>query len=121
MPNEENGQCTIVINLSQDTEHMLFSDTEFKTQIQQDKTETINSIVSNIDYIKSEKVLEIRESMKILEDENELIVKFNQEFRLLREKYIGLASTNKLKRNIGEINFPFTGNCNKRRNPCNRI
>ena len=39
------------------------------------------------------------------------MVKFNEEFLLLREKYIGLVSTDKLKRNIGDINIPFTGNC----------
>ena len=45
------------------------------------------------------------------------MIKFNEEFDALREKYIGLASANKLKRNIGEISFPFTGECNKRRDP----
>ena len=82
---------------------------------------SMNSIVSSIDNIKSETVLEIRESMNILEDANKLMVKFNEEFRLLREKYIGLVSTDKLKCNIGEIKFPFKGNCNKRWDPRKRI
>ena len=46
--------------------------------------------------------------------------KFNAEFDALREKYIGLASANKLKRNFGEISFPLTGECNKRRDPRKR-
>ena len=46
-------------------------------------------------------MLQIRELMNILETEKELMLKFNAEFDTLREKYIGLASANKLKRNIG--------------------
>ena len=65
-------------------------------------------------------MLQIRELMNILETEKELMLKFNAEFDTLREKYIGLASANKLKRNIGEISFSFTGECNKRRDPRKR-
>ena len=49
------------------------------------------------------------------------MLKFNEEFGSLREKYIGLASFNKLKQNTGEINFPVTRKYNKRRDPRKRI
>ena len=48
------------------------------------------------------------------------MIKFNEEFDALREKYIGLALGNKLKQNFGEISFPFTGECNKHRDPRKR-
>ena len=60
------------------------------------------------------------ELINILETEKEIMSKFNAEFGALREKYIGLASANKLKRNFGEISFPLTGECNKRRDPRKR-
>ena len=33
IPNEQNAEGTMMVNLSQDTEHMLFSDIEYETQI----------------------------------------------------------------------------------------
>ena len=114
IPNEENGAGAMVVNLSQDTEHMLLSDMEHVIQNENDRTDSLNTILTSIDTIKAEKVLEIRELMNILESDKDLMLKFNTEFDALRSKYIGLASSNKLKRNIGEISFSFTGECKKR-------
>ena len=80
MPNGQNGQSNIVVNVSQDMEHMLSSDIEYETQKQNHEIETLNGISTNIDTIKSEKILQIRELMNILENEKELMVKFNEEF-----------------------------------------
>ena len=120
MPNAQNGAGTMILNLSQDTEHMLLSDMEYEIQNQNNRTESLNGILTSIDAIEAEKVLQIRELMNILETEKEIMSKFNAEFDALHEKYIGLASVNKLKRNIGEIGFSFTDECNKRRDPRKR-
>ena len=80
MTNEQNGQDTMVVILSQVTEHMLFSDIEYETQNNNDKIETLNGIMTNIDTIKSEKVQQYRELMNILENEKELMIKFNKNF-----------------------------------------
>ena len=46
-----------LVILSQVTEHMLFSDIEYETQNNNDKIETLNGIMTNIDTIKSESEL----------------------------------------------------------------
>ena len=99
---------------------MLLSDMEYEIQNENDRTDSLNRILTSIDTIKAEKVLQIRELMNILESDKDLMLKFNTDFDALRAKYIGLASSNKLKRNIGEISFSFTGECKKTRDPRKR-
>ena len=98
--------------------YFLISNTKLK--LKNDRFDSLNGIMTNIGTIEAEKVPQIREFMNILENEKEMMIKFTEDFDALREKYIGLASANKLKRNIVEIRFPFTEKCNKRRDPRKR-
>ena len=110
---EQNGDGTVNIGLSQESETMFRDDYNFIKILQEEQKNQCHEVMETKDAIAEEQVIILRETMNAIDKDKNLLTEFTNELREMLNKYKTRCTKKQRLGSNNDIVFPNTGKCNK--------
>ena len=110
---EQNGDGTVNIGLSQESETMFRDDYNFIKRLQEEQKNQCHEVMETKDAIAEEQVVILRETINAIDKDKNLLTEFTNELREMLNKYKTRCTKKQRLGSNNDIVFPNTGKCNK--------
>ena len=110
---EQNGDGTVNIGLSQESETMFRDDYNFIKRLQEEQKNQCHEVMETKDAIAEEQVVILRETINAIDKDKNLLTEFTNELREMLNKYKTRCTKKQRLGSNNDIVFPNTEKCNK--------
>ena len=110
---EHNGDGTVNISLSQESETMFRDDYSFIKKLQEEQKNKCNDVIDSNDATAEEQVIVLRETINAIDKDKDLLNEFTNELREMLNKYKTRCTKRKRSGSNNEIVSTNTGTSNK--------